>query len=250
MQIFQERSRESTDIMSQVLGFKNNWHHNLWYDILDNKVVQNDDTGLLEWNCTPKHNKKIMILAPRSHSKSTVFTVNYPLKEIVSNPNVRIVIVSNTAENAEAFLREIKAHIEREDNTKPVDFVSVHGVLVPRFQEKWTDKAIIVQRSDLRLKDPTVSAVGSGGSILSRRADIIICDDILNPENTRTPEQRAKVKSWFHEVLMPVLVPTGRLIVVGTLWHDQDLYSELMEDEDFDVRIRMQAIVRPEALNG
>lgn len=174
--------------------------------------------------------------------------MNYPLSEIVRNPNIRIIIVSHTAETAEAFLREIKSHIERQDNTKIMDFVKVFGNLMPNQPEKWTDRSIIVERPSLRLKDPTVSAVGSGGSILSRRADIIICDDILNQENSRTHEQREKIKEWFFNVLMPVLTPTGRLIVVGTIWDENDLYSDLMKDETFDIRLRMQAVLREEML--
>lgn len=245
-------SKTSTEMMSRVLGFRNSWHHRLWYSILDDEVIQDPKSGLLIPNRIGKKNRFIMILAPRNHAKSTCFTVNYPLREIVINRNIRIVIVSSTGDNAEAFLREIKGHLEREDPSKLFDFVKVHGSLVPQFPEKWTNNQIIVERPSLRLKDPTVSAVGAGGSILSRRADIIICDDILNQENTRTPEQRFKVKSWFNEVLRPVLVQseTSRLIVVGTKWHDQDLYSELLEDEQFDIRLKMQAIVREEFLNA
>lgn len=235
--------------MSWVLGFKNNWHHDLWYDILDNQVIQDHETGLLIPNTTGRINKAIMLLAPRGHAKSTVFTVNATLTEIVRNRNVRIVIVSNSSEVADGFLREIKGHLEREDPKRVYDFQKVHGNLVPKFPEKWTNNQIIVDRPDLRLKDPTVAAVGAGGSVLSRRADIILCDDILNQDNSRTPEQREKIKRWFHEVLMPVLVPGGRIIVVGTKWHDFDLYSELLEDEMFDIRIKMQAIVRTEAMS-
>ena len=47
---------------------------------------------------------------------------------------------------------------------------------------------------------------------------------------------------------MPVLMPNGRLIVVGTLWDENDLYSDLMKDETFDIRLRMQAVLREELL--
>lgn len=239
--------RSSKDI-STTLGFKNNWHHDLWYDILDNEVIQDQNTGLLIKNTIGKINKSIIILAPRSHSKSTCFTVNYSLSEIVRNKNIRIIIVSNTADTAEAFLREIKSHIERTDNTKIMDFVRVFGNLMPQIPEKWTDRSIIINRPDLRLKDPTISAVGSGGSILSRRADIILMDDALNQDNSRTPEQREKIKEWFYNVLMPVLTPDGRLIVVGTIQDENDLYADLMQDKQFDIRLRMKAVVREDML--
>jgi len=178
------------------------------------------------------------IAAPRSHAKSTCLSVNYPLQEIARNRNIRILIVSNALDQAQMFLREIKARITQDDNYKVYA-----GELMARYPEKWTDREIIVARDDLTLKDPTVSVVGMGGTILARRADIIICDDVLNQENTRTPEQRKKVKQWFYEVLLPVLEPGGRLIYIGTVWHPEDLLNELLKDPSFDFRKRYKAII-------
>ena len=94
-------------------------------------------------------------------------------------------------------------------------------------------------------KDPTISTTSVEGTILSKRADIIICDDLLNFENTRTPEQRQKIKDWFNLVLLPVLEPkTGRLIVVGTIWQVGDLMEDLLKDPTFDFRKRYQAIIK------
>lgn len=122
-----------------------------------------------------------------------------------------------------------------------IDFMG--GQIKPDEPEKWTDREIIVERPNLNLKDPTLSTVGVGGTILSKRADIIICDDILNPENTRTPAQRQKLKEWFYQVLMPVLVPGGRLLFVGTVWNPQDLLTELLKDPSFDYRKRFKAVL-------
>jgi len=205
----------------EVLKFKNPPHIKEWYDILDNK-----------------RHKKIVIAAPRNHAKSTAVSVNYPLNEIVRDCNIRILIVSNTLDQAELFLREIKGRIERDNNYR-----EYAGDLVPKYPEKWTDREIIIARTNLELKDATISTVGMGGSVLTRRADLIICDDILSPENTRTAEQRKKVKDWFYQVLMPVLDPHGRLIFIGTIWHSDDLLAELLKDPSYDFRRRYQAII-------
>jgi phage terminase large subunit-like protein len=230
--------------MSGVLGFHNNWHQDLWCDILDNKVVQDRETGKLKWNTDPNRiNRKIIILSPRSSAKSTHFSVNHPLTEITRNKNHRVTLISSSSENSESFLRETKGHIEREDPNRVVDYRKVHGNIKPANPERWTDSMIFVERTNLRLKDPTIAAVGAEGSILSRRSDEIISDDILNQKNSRTPEQRIKVKDWYNNILKPILVPGGREVVVGTIQDDQDLYSELMEDTTFDIRLRMQAIL-------
>lgn len=233
--------KESLGIFtSETLGFQNNWHHEEWYLILQNDLVQDKVSGELR---PPKSkdetNNQIVIEAPRSHAKSTCFASNYPLWEIVRNRDVRVVIVSKTYSQAQAFLREITGHIEKNET-----FIARYGNLKPQIPETWTDSAIIVERPNYQLKDPTVSAVGAGGSILSKRADIIICDDLLNEENTRTADQREKMFEWFMNVLLPVLEPNGRIIVDGTIWHEEDLLEYLMGDPTYDIRKRYKAIIK------
>jgi len=205
-----------------VLGFDNPPHIIEWYKILDNQEY-----------------RKIVIAGPRGHAKSAVFSQNYPLQEIARNCNVRILIVSRTLSQAQLHLRIIKSRIERDPNYR-----EYAGDLVPKYPEKWTEREIIVARTNLELKDATISTVGIGGAILARRADIIICDDVLGPENTRTLEQRMAVKRWFYEVLMPVLEPkTGRIVFIGTMWHKDDLLNELLKDPSYDFRKKYKAII-------
>jgi predicted phage terminase large subunit-like protein len=221
-QLLKLKCLESTDVMtSVVLGFKNEPHQVEWYKILDNKNY-----------------KRIVVAAPRNHSKSTCLSENFPLQEIVRDCNIRILIVSNTETQSQMHLRTIKARIERDKSYK-----EYAEDIIPRYQDKWTEREIIINRTNLDLKDATVSTVGMGGSILTRRADVIICDDILGPDNTRTVEQRKKVRDWFYEVLLPVLEPNGRLIVMGTIWHPDDLLSHLLEDPSYDFRTRYKAII-------
>jgi predicted phage terminase large subunit-like protein len=200
----------------QILGFKNKDFHAEWYGFVENHQV--------------------IILAPRSHAKTTCLSINYPLWLIAGNPNVRIILASNTITQAQSFLRELTSHLEADKM-----FRAVFGTLKPEIPVRWTDTEIIVLRDKL-VKDATVSCVGTGGTVLTKRADVIICDDILDSENTATLEQRKKVKDWFFRTLLPCLEPEGKLIVVGTRWNTQDLYGELLKDESFNVRKTYKAI--------
>lgn len=224
---------------SVVRGFDNNWHHDEWAFLLQNKAYQFQDK--IKWDLAGEYiidNKWMVIMAPRSHAKSTVFTVNYPLWRLGRDHNLRIVIVSASATISQSFLREIQVEMERNAMYK-----AVFGNLVPEIPEKWTQHEFIVDRDRTDLKDPSVSATSIGGTVLSKRADIIICDDILSDQNTRTVEQREKVRQWFFEVLLPVLEPGGQLIVVGTAWNTEDLYHQLMGDDSFQIRKRYDAII-------
>jgi len=198
-----------------------------------------DPEFTFEWSsiCDDFTKKFIVLAAPRNHGKSEHFSVDFPLKEILRDRNIRIVIVSNTASQADAFVRTIVMNIE--GNSRLID---IFGNLKGEKPEKWTDNQIIVQRV-ATYKDPTVCGVGVGGPILSKRADLIICDDLLNIENTRTIEQRRKIKDWFYEVLRPVLNPNGRIVFIGTLWHKEDLLSELLKSPEPDYKKVYKAII-------
>lgn len=223
MQLWREEIRGNYGLLAEeVLGFTNADHHREWYGVLSDKSLV-----------------QIALAAPRGHTKTTCVSVNYSLGEIAENPNVRILLVSNSATQSQSFLREIVGRIERDEN-----YIEYAGNLKPDVPDKWSTQEIIINRDRYDLKDPTISTVGAGGTILSRRADIIICDDLLNFENTRTLDQRTKLKEWFYQVLLPVLVPGGRLIIVGTVWHKQDLLVELLNDPMFDYRKKFQAVIQ------
>lgn len=209
-----------TYFSKRILGFENSNHHKSWYQLLEND-----------------QNKRMVLLAPRNHGKSTCFSAVYPSWLIGKNPNIRVVIVSNAASQSEAFLRSIKSIVEQDANYK-----ALFGDLKPKIPEKWTDREIIINRQT-REKDPTISTVGAGGAILSKRADVIIVDDLLNKENTGTLEQRKKLKDWFNDILVPVLEPNGRLIWIATAFNSDDLSHDLLKDPTFDVKIKYKAII-------
>jgi hypothetical protein len=230
---------------NSVLGFENADHHREWYAILENRLMQ---TGSWDDKLTPApkghYNRLIGLLAPRSHAKSTCFTVNYALWRIGRDPNIRILIVGANGGISASFLREIKGHIERNTNFHRVfDNLSPENL---KDAEKWSTSEIIVKRTNTRLKDPTVSVASAAGTVVSKRADIIICDDMLDENNTRTAGQREKIRDWFNEVLLPVLEPTGQLIVVGTAWNMEDLYHDIMKQPIYDIKKRYKAILNDE----
>lgn len=227
IELIKDQALQSPSRLAASLGFENAPHHQDWYEALANETL-----------------RKMVIFAPRGHAKSTVFSVIYPLWEILRNPNVRILIVSNTSSQAKAFLRQISSTIENHQR-----FNTIFGNLKPQIPEKWADTEIIVTRDlnkfkGIEEKDPTVNAVGAGGAILSKRADIIVCDDLLNKDNTRTPEQRQKLKEWFDDTLVPVLNPDGRLIVIGTAFNTDDLLHDLYKDPTYDYKRKYKAIIQ------
>ncbi|RME60511.1 hypothetical protein D6779_02060, partial [Candidatus Parcubacteria bacterium] len=107
---------------------------------------------------------------------------------------------------------------------------------------KWGEKALIVKRDTIE-KDPTLAASGLMERIVSKRADIIILDDIIDLERSRTDYQREKVMEWFNNVLYPILDPNGRIVVVGTKWFKGDFYDAVEKEKEFDIKLKLKALV-------
>jgi hypothetical protein len=147
-------------------------------------------------------------LAPRGFGKSTILTIARAVFEILQNPNIRILIASNTQLQAEVFLREIKFHLE-------------HGPRVLEYfgrfasDDKWDIREIVVAPRTSPAKESTVTCVGVGGPVASRHYDLILADDLVDEENSRTETQREKVRTWWYKTLIPCLEPEGRICALN-----------------------------------
>lgn len=217
-----------------VLGLKNEPFHDELDRILGNPLY-----------------KKIVITYPRDHGKSTHISIAYPLWRIAKDHNLRILLVSWSETVAKAFLSEIIGHIDRNEKYQAfAKFCDPEGKgVVPRMKnyakirENWAGDSILIDRDQLTLKDPTIHAVGVFGSILSKRADIVIGDDIVNQENSATEGQRLKVIDWIDTTVRPVLTPEGVFAYLGNTWHQDDLVSRLLKNPVYDYRNRLKAII-------
>jgi predicted phage terminase large subunit-like protein len=172
------------------------------------------------------HRRNSVILEPRGGAKTTWGNTINLTKLIADNPDIRIGLISNTAKQANDFSRAIRWTLESNPR-----FHDVYGNLVST--SKWTDVEWL--RKDSRWhgsKDVTLYAAGAGGAIISKRFDLILCDDILDEENCANIEQREKIENWFFKTLIPCLVPDGVVVVLGTRWAEEDLYERLTTPVD------------------
>lgn len=162
-----------------------------------------------------------VVLEPRGAAKTT-WGNTILLSWLTSMfPDLRIGLISNTATQALDFSRAIRFTLQSNERHREIfgDCVS---------DQKWRDMEWLHKESKWHgSKDVTLYAAGTGGPIISKRFDVVICDDILDEENSSTPEAREKVENWFYRTLLPCLTPDGVVIVIGTRWAEEDLYEKL-----------------------
>jgi predicted phage terminase large subunit-like protein len=175
--------------------------------------------------------RKKLALMPRGHLKTTLITVGYSLLRIAKDPKVRILIANATGTMAEAFLGQIKKHLQYNDT-----FKQYFGDLSTN-ASMWRDNMITLPTGEgsYQSKEATVTAYGLGGSLVSQHYDVIIIDDAHNRENINTKDQIDKVKQSYRD-LLDLLEPGGQLIIIGTRWHDDDLYGLVMDKNNIQAR--------------
>lgn len=169
--------------------------------------------------------RKKLVLMPRNSFKSSEVTVGFSVSRIVDNPDLRILIASETQKNAIKYVKEIKGHFESN-----VKFRALFGDWVA-VDNTWRDNEFIVNRRKKVLKESTVTA-GSleKGTAVGMHYDIIFLDDVVSRNNVNTPEQLQKTID-FYKLLLSILDPEGEIYIIGTRWSPADLYGWLTDPE-------------------
>lgn len=199
-----------------------------------------------EWHALAERYARLILWAHVDSGKTQQLSIGRAVWQAGRNPTSRIAIVSNTYTQAEKIVRTIAKYIEESD--------VVHEVFPDlRRGEPWSS-SVLTCRRNVPSKDPTIQAMGVHGAVLGSRLDLILCDDILDYENTRTSEQRRELLEWFKATLLGRLAPGGRILIVGTAWHPEDLLhmlakSRVWHSVRYPVRLPNGTILWPERWN-
>lgn len=205
------------------------WHQLQWYDLLEGREPRDRHENQLYVKGDPN---LIIINTPPEHAKSTTITVNYVTYRVCSDPNIRIIIVSQTQEMAKRFLRAVKDRLAGANpayQKLQIDFAPEGGF--DANSSSWTADSIYVnaEARDSGEATPTVQALGINGQIYGNRADLIIFDDTVTGKNAH---EFAKQIDWIQrEVDNRLSLPGGTLLLVGTRLAPVELYSEIQKPE-------------------
>jgi len=187
--------------------------------------------AMLKWQFAHPDNLQLIF---RGAGKSTLCTETKCIHLLLKDPNLRILIASKTAQNAEGFLRGIKKHFEQNERLAEV-FGQYYDA---RKVTKWDNREIEVLPRRSPNKEASITCVGADGTIVSKHYDVIIEDDIVDEENSRTQHQRDKLVSWAYTTLDPTVEPPdpkvphrGERHRLGTRYHHLDYYGHLISHE-------------------
>ena len=91
-------------------------------------------------------------------------------------------------------------------------------------------------------RDATIEATGLLGDVTGGHFKKILIDDIIDDENSRTPDSRENVWKWLNGTIVPLLEPGGQILAIGTHKHYDDVYTRMEESSAWYV-IKEQAII-------
>jgi predicted phage terminase large subunit-like protein len=167
---------------------------------------------------------RALVELPRDHGKSVQACIRI-LWELGRQPALRVKIVCASEALAVERSRFLRDAIVRNPLVR-----LVFPTLRP-FQP-WTATRFTIQRP-AEIIGPSVTAFGVGAASTGARADLLVCDDIVDVRSIHSAAERLRVSTYFRENLVNLLEPSGRLWNLFTPWHVNDLNSELKTNPEF-----------------
>jgi len=173
------------------------------------------------------------IEAPRGHAKSTTFTFKDSIHAAVYGYKHYEIILSDSSEQAEGFLADIKTEFE-ENAAIREDFGELEGKV-------W--KAMVILLSN----GTKIEALGAGKKIRGRRhkqwrPDLILCDDLENDENVNTADQRKKLRNWFYKAVSKAGDTYTDIVYIGTLLHFDALLANVANNPSYKT-VKYQGVI-------
>ena len=176
--------------------------------------------------------KRLIINMPPRHTKSEFASYLLPAWFLGKFPEKKVIQTSHTAELAVGFGRKVRNLVDS-DVYKDI-FPSVGLQADSKAAGRWATN-----------KGGDYFAIGVGGAVTGKGADILIIDDPHSEQEAAlsetNPEIYDKTYEWYTSGPRQRLQPGGAIIIVMTRWSKKDLTGQVVkaatqrEGEEWDV---------------
>ena len=173
---------------------------------------------------------RLMLLLPPGSAKSTYASLLFPPWWFARHPGSSVLATSHTASLARHFGRGVRGLIEQH---------------APRLGYG-LDPTSRAAHSFATTANAQYFATGVRGPITGRRADLILIDDpIKSQAEADSITSRDHLWSWFRSDLLTRLKPGGRILLIMTRWHPDDIGGRILESGDHWRTLRLPALAEP-----
>lgn len=171
--------------------------------------------------------KRLMVFLPPRSSKSLVCSKLFPSWYIGRHPNHEIMSISHSDQLASDFGRSVRDLVNEKDYKEVFPEVSLRQDVAAA--GKWMTNG-----------GGSYYAAGVRGQVAGRGAHIAILDDAMSEEDAISPSGRKYIKQWYPAGLRTRLMPNGKIVIINTRYHYDDLCGWLLEQEK-----KMEDFIKP-----
>ena len=164
--------------------------------------------------------KRLIINMPPRHTKSEFASYMLPAWFLGKYPDKKVIQTSNTADLAVGFGRKVRNLVGSEQYAKI--FPNVNLRQDSKAAGRWSTN-----------KDGEYFAIGVGGTVTGKGADLLIIDDPHSEQEAAIaagdPSVFDKVYEWYTSGPRQRLQPGGSIVVVMTRWAKRDLTGRILQ---------------------
>lgn len=181
-----------------------------------------------------KPERRKAVVMPRSFLKTT-FADRYALWRATLRPEIRVLLCSNTAPNAEAKIRDVMGVVKSSQF-----YQACWPELLPNFaKDRWSIKGASLKRRH-EYPEATFETAGIGTNLIGKHFNLIIEDDTIAPtkdnmsgEMIMPTREEIEKAVGFHKLTTPLLVSAGldEKLVIGTRWAEDDLIQYVVDSK-------------------
>lgn len=178
---------------------------------------------------------RLMLLLPPGSAKSTYASLLFPPWFLARRPWAHVIAASHTASLARSFGRGVRALIQEHHKRLCLD-LDPGNRSAGRFGV---------------VGGGSYFATGVRGPVTGRRADLLLIDDpVKSQAEADSGSARDHLWDWFRSDLVTRLKPGGRVVLVMTRWHPDDLGGRLLQSTDAWRVVRLPALAEQDDLLG
>ena len=162
--------------------------------------------------------KRLIVNMPPRHTKSEFASYLFPAWVMGRDPHTKIIQATHTAELAVGFGRKVKNLLDSEIYRDV--FPEIELARDAKASGRWSTN-----------EGGEYYAVGVGGALAGRGANLCIIDDPVSEQDALSPTALDGIYEWYTSGPRQRLQPGGAIIIVMTRWSIRDLTAKVLQKQ-------------------
>lgn len=206
-------------ILYTMPEYQVNWHHRVMCQELDRWL-----TG---------ENSRLMLFMPPRFGKSEVGSRRLPAYVMGKFPDASLIATSYSADLSSRMNRDVQRIIDNPFYQELFPGTMLYGKNIRTVANgTWLRNSEIFEIVGHK---GVYRSAGVGGGITGMGGQFVIIDDpIKNMEEANSEAYRERVWEWYQSTLYTRLEKDGRILLIQTRWHEDDLAGRLLTQAKSD----------------